>query len=295
MDGVASSRAKQGPMDLTKIFCDVGPVRCLLLSMLRPFDIANLLSAIQCEVSCWERQRHMDVIDDILQDSRDISVMKDLGMTVRIFGSDIAILERRLRHPLEFQNSSTNRPFYVFVVVTSPNTTALFHDFRRTGQQHLAPEDKTIEELDQDLGINVSREIATLSRWILCAPYLSGSLSSAVPGWIPVSNACKDINVRAFISSFDRLDSRLLYMNRDLTSAMFGLHSINILSRLDRLKARCITIRRERRKRRNLRGSLTLSYLNDLADMESTNAEKEGFMIVNAIWPLSSAVTLQLR
>jgi hypothetical protein len=239
----------------------------------------------------------MDIIDDIFEDSNDIRIMEDQGMTIRIFGSDLDIMERRLQHPSSFwMRSDIHRPFRVFVVVTGQDqTAALLQDFRFGMDRNRAPEDNTVQELNRHFGNSMSGNITRLSNWILCAPYLSGSIPSRVPGWIPVSNACNNINVRAYMSTFKAADSRILYMNRDLMSAVFGCHHVNILSHLGSLSTTCITLGQNRREKKQLPGWFTLSYLNDLHSLESANRERDAFTIVNSVHPLSSAITLRLE
>ena len=137
----------------------------------------------------------MDLFGDVFEDNSDIALMKKLGMTIRVFGRDLDVMEDRLRDPLgHAEKFGDQKSFHIFVVVSTPlsgtNTTSvLLRDFRPEALRNTMPEDMTGVELVNNYSATVSFNVATLTKWILCAPYLSGSLSGAIPGWIPVFNA----------------------------------------------------------------------------------------------------------
>lgn len=282
---------------LSPVFVNVTPFRATLLSMLRPFDIAKLLVAIDCGLSEWERERHMDVLDDIIEDNQDITIMKKLGITVRLFGSDLSLLQRRLWDPCSYLvEFCERRSFHVFVVATArqeDDATTFVYDFRVKGDRHLVPEDMNINELQESFHPEVSTGIVVLSRWMLCAPYLSGSLSNSIPGWIPVFNARPFVNIHAYISTFNGCNSRILHMNRTLIGWVFGYEKNDILLNLSNLTVQCITIDKEERVTEMLLGRLVLNYIQNI--LLSPNFNGSRMVVVNSIPPLGSAITLGLQ
>lgn len=285
---------------LENIFINVEPFRATLLTMLQPFDIAKLLAAINCGLSKWEQKRHMDILDDIVEDSADIALMTKLGMTIRLFGSDLNLLKRRIRDPCGYlEEFRHDRSFHVFVVATSHvphgQSPRLIQDFRPEQERNIAPEDMNMSDLHQNFDSHVTTGVAVISKWILCAPYLSGSLPSSLPGWIPVFNSRPGVNVRAFISSFSGRNSRILRMDRALISRVFGFRNkTDILSNLTHLKTPCITLHEEQRQSGELQGRLTLNYTRDvlLAQSGLRGKGKTKIVVVNSVHPLNSAITL---
>ncbi|KAF2194725.1 hypothetical protein K469DRAFT_725935 [Zopfia rhizophila CBS 207.26] len=215
------------------LFTSVEPFRSTLLTMLVPFDIAKLIIASNRELSSWERKRHMDVLDDIFQDSSEIDLMKKIGMEVRIFGSDLDVLEERLKDPCAYLEKFTkDHRFHVFVVAIgrpqdSDTTSTLLQDFRHKSQQHLVPDEMSTSQIAQRFPPTVSESISILSKWILCAPNLLGSLSDCIPGWILVCNARENVCVHSYISTFNNCNSRILRMNRVLMRQVFGFKTEN--------------------------------------------------------------------
>ncbi|KAH7067037.1 hypothetical protein FB567DRAFT_555805 [Paraphoma chrysanthemicola] len=76
--------------------------RGTLLSMLRPFDIAKLLLAMDQAVSEDEREVHMDPILDLLVDPAPLAVLRAAGARVIFIGKDLELLFDRLRHPARY-------------------------------------------------------------------------------------------------------------------------------------------------------------------------------------------------
>lgn len=284
---------------LSSVFIVIEPFRSTLLSMLRPFDIAKLLAATGCSLDPWEQQRHMDVVDDIVEDNRDITLLKRLGITMRLFGSDLGLLQQRLLDPCSYLARFADRDiFHIFVVATGldmDRNTTFVREFRAKDEHHLEPEDMKTDELQKYFNPYISTGIIALSKWILCAPYLSGSLSNSIPGWFPVFNARPGINLRAYISTFAGRNSQILYMNRILTSRLFGYSDENeILMNLSTLKVTCITLNETKRETTELTGDLTLNYVRNILLAPPSGTRSRRMVVVNAIHPLNSAITLGL-
>ena len=111
----------------------------------------------------------------------------------------------------------------------------------------------------------VAFSITTLAKWILCAPYLSGSLSNAVLGWILLFNARERVNVRVYMLIFSSYDSQILYMDQILLGRVFGCKDRHeLLLKLDYLAARCIIINLEGTRTEYLKAKLTLNALPDI-------------------------------
>src|SRR4051812_37579195 len=87
---------------LRQFFLNVEPFRRNMLSILSPHEIAKLRAALNCDLTPAEWKRHMNILDDIFEDATPIRLMQKLGMTVRIFGADLDLLERRIRNPCEY-------------------------------------------------------------------------------------------------------------------------------------------------------------------------------------------------
>jgi hypothetical protein len=104
---------------LVTMFSIVELIRSRLLTLLRPFNIAKLLSSTQCELSRYERQRDMDVTDGIFKDNTDFTVMRSLRMTIRLFRSDLEVVERRLQHPRTYlERFRSSHTFHIFMLVS---------------------------------------------------------------------------------------------------------------------------------------------------------------------------------
>ena len=282
------------------IFECIEPFRSTLLSMLPPFDIAKLLAATGWKLSGWEIGKHMNIIDDILEDSSDITMMRSLGMKVRIFGLDLDIMEQRLRDPSAYlAQYKMDHCFHVFVVATSQlsddeQSPTLIQDFRPESQQHLVPDDMGISEIVHSYSSDIATSISKLSNWVLCAPCLSETLPSGLPGWIPVFNARKCINIRAYISTFNGCNSRVLYMDRDLTRRVFGFsNNEELLANLSTLETKYMTLENQEQKIQKLRGHLALSIIHTIHTMED-DVVRTKLLIVHSIHSRNAAITLEL-
>lgn len=187
---------------LANLFTYIHPFRSTLLKILPPFDIAKLSVTIDCELSTWEREQYMDVLDDILEDNHDLALMEKWSLSVRIFGSDLNVIERRLRDPRGYlAKFGRDYPLYIFFIVTSgtEHGDRLLQDFHQPIDSDAVSDEMDINETSQSFTPAAATSIATLSKWILCAPHLLGSLSIRIPGWVPVFNSRECVNIRAYI------------------------------------------------------------------------------------------------
>jgi hypothetical protein len=259
--------------------------------MLPPFDIAKLLEASQCKLSGWERLRHMDIIDDIVEDNQDFHWMRDQGITIKIFGSDLDILEQRLVNPSDFHTRfGLDHSLNFFVIATGPS--GLFHDFRKSAAKDLPPDDMTAEDFHQSFSRDTATGIMGASQWMLCAPYLSGKLPLH-PGWIPVFNVRKGINVRAYFPCFNNRNTRVLFMDGGQFAQAFGMkHSRQILTELPYLSTRCITLNKHGLlDRREVLPSMKISFTHVIAEYES---RQDTYLVANSQYALDFAVAFDI-
>jgi hypothetical protein len=289
--------------NLDTLFTYVFPFRDTLLSMLAPSEISKLFAALQCDPLPHEREKYLDVLDDIFEDSGVIHAMAKLGLTVRIFGADLEKLQARLDNPCAYSEPSVDeRPFHIFVLVADSGNgpdhlATLVRDYRPETERGVIPHDMSLAELHIAFDPSTADEIANLSQWILSAPYLSGTLP-VKSGWIPVFNSRLHVNVRAYISSFDDWNDRILHMDRGLMCQMFGYHdNRSLLYNLPSLSTVCIKLRGDQRCVQNLYGKLTMNILHHImaASDHDRGSEKRKFVVVNTAYPLNSSITLTLE
>jgi hypothetical protein len=282
------------------LFTCILPFRDMLLSVLTPFDIAKLLEAIQYTLPPWERERHMDVLDDVFEDSSIIHRMARLGLTVRIFGADLEAMQKRLSHPFDhLASGADDRIFQIFVLVADNRggSSKLVRDYRPKLEQDDVPSDMTPAQLASAFGTSTADEIVSLSPWILCAPYLCGSLPSA-PGWIPVFNSRPDVNVRAYVTNFADSDDHIIHMDRYLMCKLFGYHdSRDLLLHLPCLLTPCLKLEERARCIEHLTGKLTMDVLRNIfaASDRDRQAEDRKYVVVHAAYPTNSSITLALE
>jgi hypothetical protein len=287
---------------LETIFLCYEPIRGALLRMLSPFDIAKLLAALSSKLSPWERSTHMNILDEIFEDSSFVATASKLGMTVRIFGADLKTLEDRLHYPCQYLATETkDRPFYLFVLVTDllagTDTATLVREYRAEQERNLVPYDMDLGELCRNFEHSVAAEIAALSYWIFCAPHLSGSMPHAIPGWIPVFNARTHINVRAYISTSNDSNSRILYMDSSLIQKVFGYDSYaKLLSNLSNLETPCYMYRNLQRGNSQLYGKHIAGFIHSVLDITENNhsTENNNYIIANVMHSLNHSVILEL-
>lgn len=103
---------------LRSCFTYIYPFRRTLLQMLRPYDIAKLANALECELTKEERSQSMMLLDDVFQDTDELNKTQESGLRVHLFGTDTLLLQDRLLHPRRYLQRSS--PFNVFVLVTAP-------------------------------------------------------------------------------------------------------------------------------------------------------------------------------
>ncbi|OAL07196.1 hypothetical protein IQ06DRAFT_299842 [Phaeosphaeriaceae sp. SRC1lsM3a] len=288
--------------DFVYVFTCIAPFRSMLLSMLAPFDISKLRDAFQCTITPWEQEKYMDLLDDVFEDSSIIHKIVRLGMTVRIFGADLEAMETRLSHPLgALKSCADGRIFQIFVLVAddrgpSGRSSRLVRDYRPESERDDIPSDMTPAQLASVLGTSTADEIISLSRWILCVPYLCGSLPSK-PGWLPIFNSRPDVNVRAYVTNFADSDDHIIHMERPLMCKLFGYNdSRALLLHLPSLSTLCMKLEEGGRHIEHLSGKLTMNVLHNVfaASDRSREAESRNFVVVHAAYPTNSSITLSL-
>ncbi|KAF2023172.1 hypothetical protein EK21DRAFT_95133 [Setomelanomma holmii] len=286
---------------LTYMFTNLSPCREILLSMLCPFDISKLVLAIGSDLSPSEKKNHLDVLDDIFEESGVIRLMARLGLTIRIFGADINTLRKRVLQPAEFlARSPVDRPFQVFVLVTDENkdNATLCRDYRSRADIDSEPVDKSFAELCHAFGTSKADEIKMLSHWMLCAPYLAGTMPISIPGWIPVFNSRPHINVRAYIAPFHDRHNCILHMGRTNMQQVFGYNNNSeLLYNLQNLSTVCLNFVGFQRIEVDISGKLTMNFLHNVLAATDMNRENRPlkYVVVNTAHPLNTSITLNLE
>ncbi|KAF2439134.1 hypothetical protein P171DRAFT_448625 [Karstenula rhodostoma CBS 690.94] len=275
---------------LATVFRFFEPFRDNILRMLLPSEISTLLSVLNTTVSEWERSKHMDIMYEIFQDIGELSRIQDLGLTIRIFGSDLHLLDMKIRDPERIIGN--HRKFSIFVLISGHSEDGfptLNKDFRSTLGNADAKGLST--DFYQHLPGKIADDITLLSRWMLCTPHPTGSLPGMVPGWIPMFNTHGHISLRTYISDYNGYKSRILHMDRTLTKRMFG-HQ-NLLAHVSSLEAVCYLLEGNTRRKLHVTGRTTLNTLRDVY-IPSQEVNSGGYVIVNSIQPLNSAIILHL-
>lgn len=284
---------------LLDVFIRIEPFRSCLLSLLLPYDIARLQDAIRCRLSDWERETYMNVLDDIFEDSRVIRQMVAAGMTVRIFGADFETLKLRLQHPRAYETSSRHN-YCLFVLVSNSSDEneggeTLVRDFRQPNEYGYVPDDLSMAELRSRFDTPVARQIAKFSRWILCAPYLLGTMPNEVPGWIPLLVTQANVDVRAYISTYNDCNGKILHMDRYLVRRLFGFQkNEDFLSNLSNLNTVCCTMSIHGTKERRLEGRLNVNFLHNLL-VNLENPKPSGYVVVHTLHSSSCCITLEMQ
>jgi hypothetical protein len=164
----------------------------------------------------------MNVLDDIFEDAYVFKLMIRRGLTVRIIGADVETLQMRLHYSCRYLAASVGwlSNFYIFVVVADQESggqrATLFRDYRDSAEKESMLVDLSHQELCTMFDNATKDEIAELSRWILCAPHLIGTMLSKAPRWIPIFSARPYFNVWAYILTFNDRESTLLHIDRNL-------------------------------------------------------------------------------
>ncbi|KAF2022701.1 hypothetical protein EK21DRAFT_119479 [Setomelanomma holmii] len=85
--------------------------------MLRPFDIAKFLTAVDCEISEEEREVHMAPILDLIDDTAPLERLIAASVRVFFLGNDLRLLIERLRDPSRYLESyATNHTLNVLAI-----------------------------------------------------------------------------------------------------------------------------------------------------------------------------------
>jgi hypothetical protein len=289
----------------TTLFICIEPFKATLLSCLAPFDIAKLLAAIRYEPTPWERKTHMNVLDDIFEDAAVFKLMIRRGLTVRIIGADVETLRMRLHYPCSYLASTVGRLsiFHIFVVVADQESggqrETLFRDYRDSAEKESLPVDLSHQELRTMFDNATGDEIAKLSRWILCAPHLMGTMSSKAPGWIPIFSARPHFNVRAYMSTFNNRESRLLHIDRNLMTHLLGNHNkhTSLLCGIPNLMACCLKMAAEQTIYQQLPANLTMNALHKVyaAEFEKRRTGMETLTMVHTMHSVDSCIAIRLE
>ena len=86
---------------LTVLF-NITDVRRSILRNLRPYDIARFLAATGCQITEKEREKFMNLVDDIFLDSDEIKILLDAGVKIILLGHQLHLLHDRLRDAKDF-------------------------------------------------------------------------------------------------------------------------------------------------------------------------------------------------
>lgn len=284
---------------LPDLFVHIQPFRSCLLSLLRPFDIARLQDAIGCKLSIWEREKYMNILDDIFENSAVIKQLVAAGLTIRIFGADFERLESRLQQP-RVHDIPFRQTYRLFVLVSDSynkdkSGSTLVRDYRQSTEQGFVPDDLSMAELRARFDTSVATQIANFSRWILCAPYLLGTMPNEVPGWIPLLLARSHVDVRAYISTYNDCNGKILHMDRHLIRQVFGFQTNEgLLSNLSSLSTVCCTMSTHGTKVERLRGCLNMNFLHNLL-VSSENPKSTSYVVVHTLHSSSCCITLNLQ
>jgi hypothetical protein len=284
---------------LQYLFVCIEPFRRMILSLLRPFEISTFLKATRCRLSTWEQERYIRIIDDIFEDSSTISRMVSAGLTVRILGSDIDKLRTRLRDPPTYTSNHLEQ-YYLFVLVSEspryPNRRpTLVRDFREDTEHGFVPDDLDLTELHARFDSPVAAQIAEFSSWILCAPYLAGTMPDRLPGWIPLLSTLPQVHVRTYMSTYNDCNGRILQMSRSLTKRLFGLEGEqNLLRDFSSLETCVLQYNRSGKTEARLRANLVFGFLHSLLDNPDRQGDRN-VIITHALHSSSCCITVELQ
>ena len=107
-------------MALRAVFMNISPFRISLMRMLRPYDIAKLASALDCDLTQAEYRRFMEVVDDIFPDRSELKKLQDKGCCIHVFGADLEKIQLRLKKPLVYERDFGSSNIHVYFLVSSP-------------------------------------------------------------------------------------------------------------------------------------------------------------------------------
>jgi hypothetical protein len=192
------------------------------------------------------------------------------------------------------------QPLHLFILVKDviDRLTTLVRDYQSNKEQGFVPNNMCLTQLQNTFGDDIAHQVSSFSPFILCAPYLAGSMPNAVPGWIPMFNTRPFVNVRAYISTYNDCNGRLLLMNRTLMGRVFGHEKPEtpFLSISDspvpcyryHMRGMCVE---------QLNGELSLNALHDVivVAMQEPRRPDDDYMIVNTLHPLNASITLRTK
>jgi hypothetical protein len=284
---------------LQYLFVCIEPFRRMMLSLLCLSEISAFLKATRCRLSTWEQERYIRLIDDIFKDSSTISQIVSAGLTVRILGSNIDKLRTRLRDLLTY-TSNYLKQYYLFVLVSAsprdPNCRpTLVRDFREDTEHGFVPDDLDLTELHARFDSPIAEQIAEFSSWVLCAPYLAGTMLDRLPGWIPLLTTLPQVHVRTYMSTYNDCNGRILQMSRSLIKRLFSLEGEqNLLRDLSSLETYVLQYNRSRKTEARLRANLVFGFLYSLLDNPNGQGDRT-FIITHALHSSSCCITVELQ
>lgn len=223
--------------------------------MLAPFDIAKLLEATRSTLSHWERGRHMDVIDDIFSDTSQLSRDGPL----RIFGSDLSLMEQRIKNPCQFlKEYGAEYNFHIFIVgYHEPKVQPHSIRFRSTSSPSYAPHTYPLWNMPQSFT------------------------------WNPYFKSRPNVSIRSY---FADPNCPVLYISRPLISRVFGYQDPRaILLNLSDLFTPCMLLKNGMREVSRKKGELTMGFI-----MEKLASARRNIVVACCVYPLDAAITVEL-
>ena len=197
--------------------------------------------------------------------------MVSAGLTVRILGSDIDKLRTRLRDPPTYALNHLEQ-YYLFVLVLNSlrdlnYRPTLVQDFRKDTEHGFVLDDLDLTELHVRLDSLVAAQIAEFSSWILCAPYLVGTMLDRLPRQIPLLSTLLQVYVCTYMLIYNNYNRRILQISRSLIKRLFGLEGEqNLLRDLLSLETCVLQYNRSRKTKVRLWANLVFSFLYSLLD-----------------------------
>ena len=162
-------------------------------------------------------------------------------------------------------------------------------------EQGFVPDDSSLAELHTRFGSSVARQIAAFSRWILCAPYLAGTMPNMVPGWIPLLSTRPHMHLRTYISTYNDCNGRILHLNRILVKQLFCLEpNGSLLGDLSNLSTVCMIFERSGTVAQRLEGTFIISFLHNLFEETRRRGEIQS-VIVHTLRSSNCSIALAFR
>jgi hypothetical protein len=150
---------------------DAYPIKSCLYSYLRPWDIVKLSYVLKISLTKYDRDKYLNLLDDIFPDTRIISLASKLNIQISIFGNSLPLLKRRLEDPQDyFHKNGEDREMQhspLFVVLLGQVGTPQF------------PRNRLVYELPDNLTFELSNSDAQLlTKWFRVEPFCSVNESS---------------------------------------------------------------------------------------------------------------------